>query len=212
MKRLMLLAALLCSANAVAQQGGAGIDPFTGGSADAGAGKAAVCGACHGPGGNSAIADNPKLAGQHANYTYQQLKVLKTGERKAPVMNPMAAPLSDQDMKDLAAYFAAQKPQPGVASLDAVKVAEKIYRAGDPARQMPGCIACHGPKGAGNAGAAYPRIGGQHARYSAVALRNYRGKTGVALGNANAQAMAAIAAKLTDAEIDALASYVNGLH
>lgn len=212
MKRLMLAAVLLCSGNALAQGAGGKVDAFTGGSVDAGAGKAALCAACHGPAGASAIADNPKLAGQHAVYTYAQLKVLKTGERKAPAMNPMAAPLSDQDMKDLAAYFAAQQAAPGVASPAAVKVAQKLYRAGDAGRQLPACAACHGPQGHGNAGSGYPRIGGQHAKYSANALRNYRGKANVALNTANAQAMADVAAKLTDAEIEALASYLNGLN
>ena len=205
MKRLMLAAVLLCSGTALAQ-----VDPFTGGDAAVGAGKAAACGACHGPGGASTNPEWPKLAGQHASYSYAQLKVLKTGERKAPLMNPLAAPLSDQDMKDLAAYFAAQKPVAGVASPDAVKVAQKLYRAGDPARQLPACIACHGPQGAGNAGAGYPRVGGQHAKYAAATLRNYRAKT-VAQGLPNALVMADVAAKLNDAEIDALASYLNGL-
>lgn len=212
MKRLMLAAAVLCSGNALAQGGGAKVDAFTGGSVDAGAGKAALCVACHGPGGNSALPDNPKLGGQHAAYTYAQLKVLKSGERKAPAMNPMAAPLSDQDMKDVAAYFAAQQATPGVAAPAAVAAAEKLYRAGDASRQLPACAACHGPQGHGNAGAAYPRVGGQHAKYAANQLRNYRGKANVALNTANAQAMADVAAKLTDAEIEALASYLNGLH
>jgi cytochrome c553 len=143
---------------------------------------------------------------------YAQLKMLKVAERKAPAMNPMAAPLSDQDMKDLAAYFATQSPTPGVGSPAAVKVAEKLYRAGDAGRQLPACQACHGPNGAGNAGAAYPRVGGQHAKYAAAQLRNYRGKTNVAMTSPNAQVMADGAAKLTDAEIEALASYLNGLH
>lgn len=213
MKRLMLVAVLLCGGSALAQEAAGGkVDPFTGGSVEAGAGKAAVCGACHGPGGNSALAENPKLAGQHATYVYGQLKVLKSSERKAPAMNPMAAPLSDQDMKDLAAYFAAQAATPGVGSPAAVKVAEKLYRAGDAGRQLPACLACHGPDGSGNAGAAYPRVSGQHAKYAAAQLRNYRGQANVAMNTPNAQTMAAVAAKLTDAEIEALASYLNGLH
>ena len=207
MKRFLLVAALLGSGPALAQT-----DPFTGGSVEAGAGKAAVCVACHGQGGNSMLADNPKLAGQSASYLYFQLKVLKSGERKSPVMNAQAAPLSDQDMKDLAAYFAAQKPSPGVGSPDAVKVAEKLYRAGDAGRQLPACLACHGPGGAGNDGAGYPRIGGQHAKYTSKVLRDLRGLAGAPIPHQNLQTMAAVAAKLTDAEIDALASYLNGLH
>lgn len=208
MKRLVLLAVLLCGGPVLAQDSGP--DPFTGGSAEAGAAKAAPCAACHGPAGNSANPEWPKLAGQHASYVYGQLQVLKTGERKAPLMNPQAAPLSDQDMKDLAAYFAAQKATLGVASPDAVKTAQTLYRAGDASRGLPACAACHGPEGKGNAGAAYPRIGGQHAKYNAAMLRQYR--AGQVAPQPRAAMMAAVAAKLTDAEIEALASYVNGLH
>jgi len=210
MKRFVLVAVLLAAPSAWAQEGKA--DPFTGGNVDAGAGKAAVCGACHGPGGNSSNPEWPKLAGQHASYLYFQLKVLKSGERKNPVMNAQAANLSDQDMKDLAAYFAAQKPTPGVASPASVKVAEKLYRGGDAARGLPACAACHGAQGNGNAGAAYPRISGQHARYTATVLRTLRGMHGAPIPHQNLVTMATVASKLTDAEIDALASYVNGLH
>ena len=212
MKPFVLVALLLAAPAVSAQHAEAGkADPFTGGSAEAGAGKAAVCGACHGPGGNSSNPEWPKLAGQHAAYTYAQLKVLKSGERKSPVMNAQAANLSDQDMRDLAAHFAAQKASPGVASPDAVKTAQKLYRAGDAARGLPACSACHGPQGNGNAAAAYPRIGGQHAKYSANTLRILRGLHGASIPSANMTTMAAVAAKLTDAEIEALASYVNGL-
>ena len=211
MKRFMLVAALSVAPIAWAQDAGKA-DPFTGGDPQAGAGKAAVCGACHGPGGNSSNPEWPKLAGQHAAYTYQALKKLKSGVRKAPVMNAQAQPLSDQDMRDLAAHFAAQKPVPGVASPDAVPVAQKLYRAGDATRQLPACAACHGPQGSGNAAAKYPRIGGQHAKYAALALRNYRAQAGAADAEPNTAVMATIAGKLTDAEIDALASYINGLH
>ena len=207
MMRDALLVVVLASAMGPAAAANA--DPFTGGSADAGSGKAAVCAACHGPGGNSANPEWPKLAGQHSNYVLTQLKLLKSGERKNPVMNPQAANLSDQDMKDLAAFFAAQTPQPGVASPDAVKAVEKLYRAGDAGRGLPACSACHGPQGAGNAAAGYPRIGGQHAKYAAGSLRRLRDTKGGT--DANAAVMAAIAAKLTDNEIEALASYVNGL-
>jgi cytochrome c553 len=210
MKHFVLVAALAVAPAVLAQD--ARPDPFTGGSAQAGAGKAAVCGACHGPGGNSTNPEWPKLAGQHAAYTYHELVELKKGERKSPVMGPMATPLSDQDMRDLAAYFAAQQPTPGVASPDAVAVAQPLYRAGDARRQLPACAACHGPQGAGNAAARYPRIGGQHAKYNALMLRGYRAQAGAANLDPEAAIMASIAARLTDAEIEALASYVSGLH
>jgi cytochrome c553 len=210
MKRFVLVAMLLAAHNAWAEEGKA--DPFTGGSAEAGAGKAAVCGACHGPGGNSSNPEWPKLAGQNASYVYAQLKMLKSGERKAPVMNAQAANLSDEDMKDLAAYFATQKATPGVASPASIKVAQKLYRGGDAARGLPACAACHGPQGHGNAGAAYPRIGGQHAKYVGKILRDLRGVAGAPIPHQNLVTMSTVASKLTDAEIDALASYVNGLN
>ena len=212
MKRFVLVALLLAAPTAWAQEVPGKADPFTGGNAEAGAGKAAVCGACHGPGGNSSNPEWPKLAGQHSAYLYEQLKVLKSKDRPSPVMNAQAASLSDQDMKDLAAYFSDQKPTLGVGSPDAVKVAQKLYRGGDAARSLPACSACHGPQGHGNAAAGYPRIGGQHSKYTASVLRMIRGLHGVPLPNPKLVTMADVAAKLTDAEIEALASYVNGLH
>jgi cytochrome c553 len=222
MKHFVLVAVLLAAPAAWAEEAASGAvaDPFTGGSAEAGAGKAGLCAACHGPGGNSTNPEWPKLAGQHSGYVYEQLKVLKSKARPSPVMNAQAANLSDQDMRDLAAFFAAQKATPGVASPDAVKAAQRLYRAGDAARGLPACAACHGPQGHGNAAAQYPRIGGQHSKYAASALRMLRDFTvqkvpqpaGVeAAAWQRFETMSSIAAKLTDAEIEALASYVNGL-
>lgn len=221
MKQLVLVAVLLAAPAAWAEETAAKADPFTGGNAEAGAGKAAVCGACHGPGGNSSNPEWPKLAGQHSAYLYSQLKVLKSKARPAPVMGPQAANLSDQDMRDLAAYFAAQPATPGVASPDSVKTAQQLYRAGDAARGLPACSACHGPQGAGNAAANYPRIGGQHSKYTAAMLRLLRSLAQQKIPQPQGvdaahwqryETMSSIALKLTDAEIEALASYVNGLN
>lgn len=197
-------------------------DPLTGGDPAGGTTKAAVCAACHGPAGKSAVPEWPKLAGQGSVYTYKQLehfkcatlaadqqKAQKCEPRMDPVMSPQAAALSEQDMKDVAAYFAAQPLAPGVASKDAVAIAEPIYRGGIPDRKVPACLACHGPTGAGNAAAGYPRIGGQHATYTADELRRYR--AGERKAGLNGQMMSAVAAGLSDQEIDALASYLNGL-
>ncbi len=205
MKRTLVLAALCLSASALAESV---VDPFVGASADAGASKAAVCAACHGPGGNSSNPEWPKLAGQHSRFVVAQLQRLKSGARANPIMMGQAAALSDQDMKDVAAYFAAQAPTAGIASPDALKVADPLYRKGDASRGLAACSSCHGPTGGGNAGAGYPRIGGQHATYVAKILRDYRMSKG---GPANTATMAAVASKLSDAEIDALSSYVNGL-
>lgn len=212
MKRV-LLAAVLCAPASLpfAAWAEGGQDPFTKGSAEAGAAKAATCVACHGPAGNSSNPEWPKLAGQGSRYTYEQLKRFKDGTRMNPLMNAQAAALSDQDMRDLAAYFAAQPFSPGVASEAAVPVAQKLYRAGDAARGVPACAACHTPDGAGVAASAYPRLGGQHAAYAAKMLRGYRDMAAQGKLEGNPGVMAAVAAKLSDAEIEALASYINGL-
>lgn len=185
-------------------------DAFTQGDATAGAAKAPVCFACHGPGGNGAINPEwPKLAGQHSSYIAEQLGEFKGAQRKNPVMLGQASALSDADMSNLAAYFAAQPAVPGVASKDAIAVAQPLYRAGDAARGIPACAACHGPTGAGNAAAQFPRIGGQNSAYAANQLKSYKsGERGAA---GKGQIMATIAAKLSDQEIQALSSYVSGL-
>ncbi|MEQ1439266.1 c-type cytochrome [Fontimonas sp. SYSU GA230001] len=206
----VLLAAVLCAPFA-AMAAEANGNPFTQGSAEAGAAKATACVACHGPGGNSANPEWPKLAGQGARYLYDQLNWFKNGQRVNPLMNAQAAALSDQDMRDLAAYFAAQPFVPGVASEAAIPVAQKLYRSGDAARGLPACAACHGPSGAGVVPSGYPRIGGQHAKYVGNVLRVFRTESAKPLPDGNLKTMAAVAAKLSDAEIDALASYVNGL-
>jgi cytochrome c553 len=213
MKRVLIALALsapLFAAAADEAAPAAAKDAFTQGDAAAGQAKAATCFACHGPGGNGAINPAwPKLAGQHSAYIVEQLNEFKSGQRKVAVMMGQAATLSDDDMHNLAAYFAAQKPVPGVASKDAVAVAEKLYRAGDAERGLPACAACHGPTGAGNAAAQFPRLGGQNTAYAAAELNDY--KTGERGAQGKGQIMATIAAKLSDAEIQALSSYISGL-
>lgn len=204
---LMLVCALGLSGATVAAEDSA--SPFLKGDAKAGEAKAAVCAACHGPKGVSAIPAWPKLAGQGAPYLYTQLKHFKDGSRNNAVMAGQVAALSDQDMQDLATYFSAQAPAPGVASKEAVSKVQSLYRAGAADRAVPACAACHGPTGAGNPAAGYPRIGGQHADYSAAQLNTYR--SGERKAGTGGQTMAAVAAKLTDEEIAALASYLNGL-
>lgn len=212
MKRVLLAAVLCVSAPMLAMAAeGTPQDPLTHGSVEAGSAKSATCTACHGPGGNSANPEWPKLAGQSARYISEQLHRFKAGERQNPLMQPQAAALSDEDIANLAAYFAAQPAAPGVGSADAVPVAQKLFRAGDAARGLPACAACHGPAGAGVSPAAFPRIGGQHSVYVASRLKAYREDSKAALPEGNHKIMAAVAAKLSDEEIAALASYVNGL-
>jgi cytochrome c553 len=203
MKHALLPALILLATPALAAE------PFVDGNAESGAGKAAVCAACHGPGGNSINPEWPSLAGQSARYLFESLQEYKSGERKDPLMMGQVAALSEQDKKDLAVYFSQQTPKPGVASEEAIDIAGPLYRGGDAERGIAACAACHGPRGLGNPGAGYPRLSGQHAAYSAVALRHYR--AGERAGSRNGQMMTAVAKPLTDEEIEALASYISGL-
>lgn len=183
------------------------------GDAAAGQTKAAVCAACHSVDGNSVDPLYPKIAGQHAEYTSQQLALFKSGKRANPIMLGIATILSDQDMLDVAAYFATQRPKPNIADEAFVATAQTLYRGGDAKRGIPACMACHGPSGRGNPASRYPAIASQHAQYTADLLRRFRG--GAVYGeetDINAKIMSQVAATLTDAEIEALASYIQGLN
>lgn len=165
-----------------------------------------VCAACHGNDGNSAITLNPKLAGQHPEYLVKQLAEFKSGKRANAVMSGMAAMLSDAEMKEVASYFANQKLKLGAAKANgAGSLGEKIYRGGIAATNVPACAACHGPTGAGLP-KQFPRLGGQHADYTFAQLRTFR--TG---DRANAPMMMVISTKMTDAEMAAVADYIQGL-
>ncbi len=178
------------------------------GDAAAGKAKSAVCMACHGPDGNSPNPIWPKLAGQHASYIKKQLNDFKAGARKNELMAPMAAPLQDQDIEDLAAYFSSQKQKPGEAAADQVALGERVFRAGNPEKGVAACGGCHGPNGAGNPGARFPRIAGQHAAYLEKALKDFRdGKRSNDLN----KMMQGVASGLSDAEIAAVAQYLQGL-
>ncbi|ADI28675.1 c-type cytochrome [Methylotenera versatilis] len=166
----------------------------------------AVCSACHGVDGNSVITANPKLAGQHPEYLVKQLTEFKSGKRANAVMSGMASALSDEDMKNLAAYFSNQKLKLAAAkSNGAGSLGEKIYRGGIAATGVPACAACHGATGSGLP-KQFPRLGGQHTDYVLTQLRTFR--TGE---RANAPMMMTIATKMTDAEMAAVADYVQGL-
>ncbi|UGB38315.1 c-type cytochrome [Frateuria soli] len=177
----------------------------------AGQGKAAACGACHGMDGNSTDAQYPKLAGQHESYIVRQLTHFKAGQRQNPIMMGMAAPLSEQDMHDLGAYFASKQSLPGVADAALVEHGEKLFRQGDAERGIPACMACHSIDGRGNPGAAYPQLTSQHAQYVEKTLKAWH--DGTTWGeDAQSRIMPAIAKKLDDKDIAALSSYVEGLH
>ncbi|GMW07166.1 MAG: c-type cytochrome [Gammaproteobacteria bacterium] len=178
------------------------------GSVEAGQTKAVVCTACHGPNGNSVNPEWPSLAGQNQAYFIRTLKAFKSGERSNPLMTAQAMTLSDDDIADLAAYFAAQTRQPKTADPKLAAEGERLFRGGNKETGVAACIACHGPTGSGNAPAAYPSIAGQHAAYTATQLKAYRG--GQRSSDLN-QMMRNTTARLTDVEIDAIANFVQGL-
>lgn len=187
------------------------------GDAVAGEAKSAVCAACHGVGGNSVIPVNPMLAGQGARYIAKQLHDFKSGARANPVMMGMAAPLTDQDILDLAAYFSAQKPQTRAADPAQVKLGEKIWRGGNLETGVLACTGCHGPSGRGNALAAYPALRGQHPDYVEVQLKAFRSAARGDIGsdkraNDPNGMMRGVVKQLSDSEIKALAQFVSGLY
>jgi len=167
---------------------------------------AAVCAACHGADGNSGIPANPKLAQQHPSYIVKQLQEFKSGKRPNAIMQPFAAPLSDADMQNIAAFVGAKKAKAGFAkNKDLVSLGEKIYRGGITERQVAACAGCHSPNGAGIP-AQFPRLSGQHADYvnaQMVAFRDGQRK--------NSPQMAGVAAKMNDREIRAVSDYIAGL-
>ena len=172
-----------------------------------------VCGACHGPDGNSQLAANPKLAGQHPEYLFKQMRNFKAADGKQPervnaIMNGMIAAFDENQMRDLAAYFAS-KSQTGEAakSRETIEVGQKLYRAGDLSKGLPACAACHGPTG-GGIPAQFPRIGGQFAEYTEAQLKSFREGS---RANEPARMLRMVAIKMTDAEIKAVADYVAGL-
>ena len=166
----------------------------------------AVCSACHGADGNSAIAANPKLAQQHPEYLIKQLMEFKSGKRNNAIMKGFAAALSDDDMRNIAYWATSKKAKAGFAKdKELVSQGERIYRGGIADRQVPACAGCHSPNGAGMP-AQYPRMSGQHADYTAAQLTGFR--DGV---RKNSLQMNQVAAKLNDREIKAVADYIAGL-
>jgi len=193
------LLGVLSGARAIAQTG----------SAEAGQAKSAICAACHGIDGNSVTPEWPSLAGQHESYIVRQLEAYRNGERQDVGMQNFAALLSEQDMHDIAAFFSSQTPRAKGADPTLVSLGEEIYRGGVPDRSIPACIACHGPTGSGNPLAVYPRISGQHATYTLATLRAYG--SGARSSDGEAQTMRNVAEHLLEDEMQAVASYIQGL-
>ncbi|MDF2867183.1 MAG: cytochrome c4 [Gammaproteobacteria bacterium] len=168
-----------------------------------------ICASCHGKTGNTMTPSYPKLAGQNEKYFIKQMLAFKKTQRDNLIMQNIASNLTEADLRDLAAYYAKQSPQIGIARRVLVKPGQRLYRAGDKDRYLPACMTCHGPAGEGNSLAGIPMLAGQHSAYTKAQLFAYRTNTRKTDPN---QIMQDIANHLTDDDIAALASYIEGLH
>lgn len=179
------------------------------GDAEAGKAKAAACAACHGLDGNSPNPIWPKLAGQHSSYLAKQINDFKGGARNDPLMSAQAALLAtDQDIADVAAFFAGQTQAAGTTKADMVEKGQTLYRGGNTTTGVAACAGCHGPTGMGNPLAKFPRISGQHADYLVKALKDFRSG---ARANDPGSMMRGVAVHMSDDEITAVAQYIQGL-
>ncbi|MEM7430797.1 MAG: c-type cytochrome [Pseudomonadota bacterium] len=222
MKIRIVTACVLLIATATAAQAESLID----GSIEAGKAKSMTCGACHGMEGNSLSPQWPNLAGQNAGYIVEQLQAFKDGTRSELTMNPMAMMLSEEDMRNVAVYYeslpaaATAVRVPADMNLEdgekekltltsSVALGKALYIGGDEERKIPACMSCHGPTGRGNPAANYPSLHGQHASYSAKQLRDYA--SGARTSDGKSRQMRDIAERLTNVEIEVIASYIQGL-
>ena len=184
------------------------------GDPSAGEQKILTCTVCHGPNGNSMNSVWPNLASQHEEYTFKQLMEYKSGTRTNDQMTPMAMPLSEQDIADIAAYYASQKLKtdfqvPGSIEYKVVELGKRIYRAGNATTGLPACMACHGPNATGNPVALYPLLSGQYATYTAEQLKTFKSES---RNNDVNKVMRDIAIKMTNEEIEAVSLYIQGLY
>lgn len=198
------------------------LEPPPVGDPEAGAAKAATCAACHGMDGNSPAAEWPKLAGQHADYNFRHTALIRDGGRENLTMLPFVIGLSDQDIADIAAFYAQQVVMLGVADdsvilgrddeLTYAALGSRLYQGGKAEAGVPACAACHGPTGRGIPGAGYPALAGQHAEYTVDRLRYFHGGGHYGDDRDPSTIMATVAGRLDLVEIDALATYIEGLH
>lgn len=179
------------------------------GDAAKGKDKVAVCTGCHAADGNSPLAANPKLAGQGEKYLAKQMREFKSGARNNAIMQPMVATLSDEDIDDIAAYYASQQTQYATVAEEYIELGQKLYRGGDSDRNIPACMACHGANGNGMPSAGFPSVGGQHPEYTIAQLNAFR--SGARNNDAEA-VMRDVVAKMSDEQIKAIAYYMVGLH
>lgn len=200
MKKLLIGLTLVVGVSGMAQASG---------DAAAGEQKAAVCAACHGANGISMVPNWPNLAGQHASYLSKQTMDIRDGRRTVPEMVGIVDNLSDQDIRDIAAFYSSQPGNLGQADPALAERGRNLYRAGDMAKGIPACTACHLPNGQGNAPAAFPVVSGQHTTYAINQLKAFR--DGARSNDPNSM-MRLIAEKMSDAEMEAVTSYMLGLH
>ncbi len=201
---------------------------MAGGDPAAGKEKAAACAACHGPDGNSPAPNFPKLAGQNERYLLKQLQNIQCGflseaeqdeqnctPRSVPTMSGQLDSFDDQDLADIAAYYAQQTGTTGQADPELADKGEEIYRAGIRTKGVAACSGCHSPTGQGNGPAGFPALAGQHAEYIAAQLKAFRAAADGREGRTNdgeTKMMRSVAEAMSDSEIEAVASYISGLH
>jgi cytochrome c553 len=202
MKQIVLVVLAVFAGQVMAQQG----------DAEKGQALSATCVACHGTDGNSVNPIWPTIAGQHPQYTARQLKLFKSGDRPSAVMMPMTMGLSEQDMADLSAYFGEQEAQLLAADPAKIELGQAIYQGGLKDRDIPACMACHGPTGQGNPLSGYPVVANQHAAYLVNELNLFKeGRTVPGKDDVNGKIMADIAKYMSQEEIEAVSSYMQGL-
>lgn len=184
----------------------------TEGDAQAGQASSAVCAACHGADGNSIVPQWPSLAGQHAAYLERQMELIKSNARPVPEMTAIVSGLSDSDVRNLAAFYSEQTRKIGVADESLAEAGRRLYQAGNAETGVPACMACHGPIGEGNPLSGYPALAGQQSVYNANLLKRFRDGEHWGEDDAPSLVMVGVAARLTDKEIEAVSSYIQGLH
>jgi cytochrome c553 len=210
MKRVAIMLGLLVGW----AQTGYSADAALSGDAAAGKDASVVCSACHGPDGNSAVPTFPKLAGQGERYLLKQMRDIRDGARPVPTMAGQLDGKSEQELANIAAYYASQAASGGQTDPALLELGEKVYRAGVADRKVAACSACHSPTGKGNAPAGFPALSGQHAEYIATQLKMYRKGYEDETGRTNdgdAKIMRTTAFGLSDKEIEAVSSYIAGL-
>ena len=207
---LLLSLIILVSGSIYAASDKAEIKAVKRGDPQAGSELVATCAGCHGADGNSVVGQWPTLAGQRESYTLAQLIHVQKGERMIESMMGLLDNYSEDQLRDIAAFYAAQEVKVGQADSINFELGQRVYRAGNLSNGVPACTGCHGPQGKGVESAGYPMLSGQKAEYVVTSLVAY--KNGERVHSSNAKIMQGIAARLTTEEIRAVANYVSGLY